>query len=181
MKASEIIKEYGVGKITAQNATADVKPGDEFKNVKKLGLAAEGKTSKRMALVALIAALASSPAHSDDPVKDAYDLSRQIYKARDLSQAGVEEEAKQELKNIMRAIQGHPNQSKILNIFKKMYKSDDQLDEVLKKVKGKWALVSKNDPNKVLQYYRGPKDKKPSDEWVKDVERRVHGHEYGSK
>lgn len=38
MRAKEIT-EYGVGRITAQNATADVKPGDEFKNVKKLGLA----------------------------------------------------------------------------------------------------------------------------------------------
>ena len=38
MRASEIIREYGVGKITAQNATADVKPGDEFINVKKLQL-----------------------------------------------------------------------------------------------------------------------------------------------
>ena len=237
MRASEIIKEYGVGKITSQNATADVKPGDEFKNVKKLQLASvghqdkltspentlvvntpgdldwykigqhyptlaqqdpkefgqsdsdmvitfankaekekfmgtldrvgmkymdiggtdihpeihgenpanEGKTSSRMALVALMAALASSPAHSDDPVKDAYDLSRQIYKARDLSQAGVEEEAKQELKNIMRAIQGHPNQSKILSIFKDMYKSNDKLEETIRKIGDrKWRLYSKD-------------------------------------
>ena len=47
MKASEIIREYGVGKITAQNTTADVKPGDEFKNVKKLQLASKHNKKKK--------------------------------------------------------------------------------------------------------------------------------------
>ena len=46
MRASDFIKEYGVGKITKQNATADVKPGDEFKNVKKLQLASVGHPDK---------------------------------------------------------------------------------------------------------------------------------------
>lgn len=46
-----------------------------------------------------------------------------------------------------------------------------QLDEMLRKVDGKWALVSKKDPSKVLQYYKG--DGKPSDEWVAKVERRI--------
>lgn len=47
------------------------------------------------------------------------------------------------------------------------------ISERLKKVNGKWALVSKDDPNRVLQYYHGPKGKKPSEEWVKKVERRI--------
>ena len=51
------------------------------------------------------------------------------------------------------------------------------IDETLKKVKGRWALVSKSNPKKVLQYYRGPKDERPSDEWVRKVERRVHAFE----
>ena len=40
-KANEIEKEdaAGVGIITKQNTTKDVKPGDEYKNVKKLHLA----------------------------------------------------------------------------------------------------------------------------------------------
>jgi hypothetical protein len=38
-------------------------------------------------------------------------------------------------------------------------------------------LVSKSNPKKVLQYYRGPKDQKPSKEWVAKVERRVHAFE----
>jgi hypothetical protein len=54
---------------------------------------------------------------------------------------------------------------------------NEALAEVLKRIDGKWALVSKKDPKKVLQYYRGPKDKKPSDEWVRNVERRVHAFE----
>ena len=45
------------------------------------------------------------------------------------------------------------------------------ISEVLKQVDGKWALVSKKDPKKVLQYYKG--DGKPSREWVDSVERRV--------
>ena len=53
-------------------------------------------------------------------------------------------------------------------------KLDDILNEKLKKVKGKWALVSKSDPDKVLQYYHGPEGQKPSKEWEKKVERRVH-------
>lgn len=43
--------------------------------------------------------------------------------------------------------------------------------EVLKQVDGKWALVSKKDPSKVLQYYKG--SGKPSQEWVDEVEQRI--------
>ncbi len=45
------------------------------------------------------------------------------------------------------------------------------ISEVLKKVDGKWALVSKKDSSKVLQYYDG--EGKPSQEWVNKVERRI--------
>jgi hypothetical protein len=55
-----------------------------------------------------------------------------------------------------------------------------ELYEYLKKVHGKWALVSKSNPKKVLQYYRGG-DEKPSDEWVNKVERRVHSFESTKK
>jgi len=51
------------------------------------------------------------------------------------------------------------------------FKQFVRLDETLKMVDGKWALVSKKDPSKVLQYYTG--EGKPSDEWVSGVERRV--------
>ena len=51
----------------------------------------------------------------------------------------------------------------------------DMLRERLKKVRGRWALVSKKDPKKVLQYYHGSGH--PSDEWVNKVERRVHAFE----
>ena len=49
-----------------------------------------------------------------------------------------------------------------------------KLEEMLRRVNGKWALVSKKDPNKVLQYYRGDKDQRPSKKWVSGVEQRVH-------
>ena len=53
------------------------------------------------------------------------------------------------------------------------------MTEVLKKVDGRWALVSKNQPQKVLQYYDG--EGKPSDEWVKDVEQRVNYFKHKGK
>ena len=49
---------------------------------------------------------------------------------------------------------------------------EQEIAETLKKVKGKWALVSRHDPKKVLQYYHGSGH--PSKEWVSKVERRVH-------
>jgi len=49
---------------------------------------------------------------------------------------------------------------------------DKILDETLKKVNGHWALVSRKNPRKVLQYYQGSGH--PSKAWVSKVERRVH-------
>ena len=49
-----------------------------------------------------------------------------------------------------------------------------RLDEMLRKVHGKWALVSRRDPSRVLQYYHGLHDQKPSAAWASKVERRVH-------
>ena len=56
--------------------------------------------------------------------------------------------------------------------FTKDTKTDEDLEETLKKVKGKWALVSRHKPEKVLQYYHGSGH--PSKEWVSKVERRIH-------
>jgi hypothetical protein len=47
-----------------------------------------------------------------------------------------------------------------------------KVEEMLRRHNGKWALVSKSNPNKVLQYYRGG-DERPSKEWVDKVERRI--------
>jgi 5'(3')-deoxyribonucleotidase len=55
-------------------------------------------------------------------------------------------------------------------VDKKFY--TEEINETLKKVNGKWALVSRQDPSKVLQYYHGAGH--PSKEWVSKVERRVH-------
>lgn len=87
-------------------------------------------------------------------------------------------------------------ESKLLPLLKRLGLKVDDIDpagteideachagalyEYLKKVHGKWALVSKSNPNKVLQYYRGG-DEKPSDEWVSKVERRVHSFESKKK
>ena len=50
--------------------------------------------------------------------------------------------------------------------------TEHNISETVKKVHGKWALVSKSNPKKVLQYYHG-KDY-PSKEWIAKVERRIH-------
>jgi 5'(3')-deoxyribonucleotidase len=55
----------------------------------------------------------------------------------------------------------------------------ESLEETLKKVKGKWALVSRHNPKKVLQYYHGSQH--PSKNWVSKVERRVHSFESQNK
>lgn len=65
------------------------------------------------------------------------------------------------------------NFEKYMDLFQKSGK----IEETLKKVNGKWALVSKTNPDKVLQYYHGAKDKKPSEQWVNKVEHRVHAFE----
>jgi len=56
-------------------------------------------------------------------------------------------------------------------------KLSDIINEDLRRVDGRWALVSKSNPDKVLQYYRGDRDQKPSKDWVNRVERRVHSFE----
>ena len=52
------------------------------------------------------------------------------------------------------------------------------VNETLKKVKGKWALVSKS-TGRPLQYYHGSGH--PSKEWVSKVERRVHSFSESNK
>jgi hypothetical protein len=53
-----------------------------------------------------------------------------------------------------------------------IYNSEDEkLFENLKKVKGKWALVSKT-TGKPLRYYKG--SRRPSKEWVSKMEQEIH-------
>jgi hypothetical protein len=59
---------------------------------------------------------------------------------------------------------------------KPMMSFKNYVTEVLKKFDGKWALVSKKDPAKVLQYYKG--SGKPSQEWVDEVEKRIQYFKY---
>jgi len=65
--------------------------------------------------------------------------------------------------------------AKLLNVPIQAYVPMEKIEETLKKVNGKWALVSRHDPEKVLQYYHGSGH--PSKEWVSKVERRVHSFE----
>lgn len=182
------INEAGVGIITKQNTTPDVKPGEVQRQAAKLGmkidrkgrpplahktaakntsankaynigLVTEGKElyDGKLPIVSLITALAlalSTPQVSaQDTAKDAYDLARQIYKAKDMTSAGAKEEATQEIKNILRTIQGHPNQSKIIDIFKNTMKEDiEVLGEHIRKEGNKYTVYSKNGKRKFGTY-----------------------------
>lgn len=48
---------------------------------------------------------------------------------------------------------------------------ESQVTEMVRKVNGKWALVSTTKPHKVLQYYHG--SEYPSKEWIDSAEQRV--------
>lgn len=61
-----------------------------------------------------------------DNVRRAYELSRIIYSARELSSAGAKEEAVQELKNILYQMRGDPQQSRVLDIIKKQKEQSQQ-------------------------------------------------------
>jgi hypothetical protein len=83
----------------------------------------------KSALVGVLAAalsMVASPAQAEpsDAAK-ALGIYRTINRYKDYDRAALEGEARQELGNILRTIQGHPNQSKLLPIIKKMIKSDE--------------------------------------------------------
>jgi hypothetical protein len=85
-------------------------------------------------MAALVAAL-STPAKADfnypntqpevSPAAQALGIFRKINKMKNYGAAGLEGEATQELHNIMRSIQGHPNQSKLYPLIKDIIKSPD--------------------------------------------------------
>lgn len=79
-------------------------------------------------VAALTAALSISPAQAQElpdaesqisPAAKALILYRTINRYKNYGSAGLEGEARQEFNNIMRSIQGHPNQSKLYPIIKK--------------------------------------------------------------
>ena len=87
-------------------------------------------------MAALVAAL-STPAKADfnypntqpevSPAAQALGIFRKINKMKNYGAAGLEGEATQELHNIMRSIQGHPNQSRVYPIIKDLIKSPEPL------------------------------------------------------
>ncbi len=90
------------------------------------------------AVTALVAALSGAPAAADynypetqkqDPnvVQKALIIIRSINKMKNYGQAGLEAEAQQELNNIMRSMQGMPNQSRVYPIIKDLIKSPEPL------------------------------------------------------
>lgn len=83
----------------------------------------------KSAVVAALAAALAAPAQAEpsDGAK-ALGLIRSISHYKQYNQAGWEAEANQELMNVLRAIQGHPNQSKILPILKRAAGSSQPVD-----------------------------------------------------
>ena len=90
---------------------------------------------KSNALIGALVAALSLPAKADynypntqpevSPAAQALGIFRKINKMQRYGQAGFEAEMQQELSNIMRSIQGHPNQSKIYPIIKDIIKSPE--------------------------------------------------------
>ena len=85
-------------------------------------------------MAALVAAL-STPAKADfnypntepqvSPAAQALGIFRKINKMKNYGAAGLQGEATQEFNNIMRTIQGHPNQSKLYPLIKDIIKNSD--------------------------------------------------------
>lgn len=88
---------------------------------------------KGNALIAALTAALSMPAGADfnypntepqvSPAAQALGIFRKINKMKNYGAAGLEGEATQEFNNIMRTIQGHPNQSKLYPLIKDIIKS----------------------------------------------------------
>ena len=90
---------------------------------------------KSNALIGALIAALSLPAKADynypntqpevNPAAQALGIIRKINNMQRYGQAGFEAEMQQELSNIMRSIQGHPNQSKIYPIIKDIIKNPE--------------------------------------------------------
>ena len=89
------------------------------------------------AVAALVAALSGAPASADfnypntqaqDPnvAQNALIIIRSINKMKNYGSAGLEGEARQELNNLMRSLQGMPNQSKVYPIVKDLIQNQDE-------------------------------------------------------
>lgn len=82
-------------------------------------------------LAAALSMVATPTAAEPSDAAKALGIYRTVNRYKDYNSAALEGEANQELMNILRAIQGHPNQSKLLPIIKKMITSDDNSTEEL--------------------------------------------------
>jgi len=82
---------------------------------------------------ALAAALSMSPNAANAESSDAANalrIYRTIHQYKNYDDAAFKAEAQQELMNILRTLQGHPNQSQILSIVKKMADSEETTTEL---------------------------------------------------
>jgi hypothetical protein len=84
-----------------------------------------GKSTLVGILAAALSMVATPAAAEPSDAAKALGIYRTINRYKDYNSAALEGEARQELNNILRSIQGHPNQSKLLPIIKKMITSDD--------------------------------------------------------
>lgn len=122
---------------------------------------------KTNALVTALTAALAMPAHSEPnpdlaPAAQALGIWRMVNKMKGYDSNAAKAEAQQELMNILRAMQGHPNQSKIYPIVKDMIKTapgeeePEQLppltdpentvkEQLLAAEQGAWTLVESNE------------------------------------
>lgn len=100
-------------------------------------------------------------------------LNKVASEVKDLRKSGLQRAGEFSVENLaFKELRNGGYLEKLSNARRELEDVELSLDETLKKVKGRWALVSRKDPSKVLQYYRGSGH--PSKDWVSGVERRIH-------
>jgi len=81
---------------------------------------------KKALLTTLVGLLMVGNVSADEAVKDAVSIARKAYAMKDYNLEALEGEAKQELFNILRTINGHPNQSKLWPVIKDVITSPEK-------------------------------------------------------
>ena len=91
---------------------------------------------KSNALIGALITALSGPAQAFEPsppvepsvAAQAIGIARMINNYKNYNEAALEGEARQELNNILRSIQGHPNQSRLLPIIKNMMSDEERVE-----------------------------------------------------
>lgn len=112
------------------------------------------------AVAALVAALSGGPAHADsqDPnvVQNALGILHTITNLKSYGRAGMQAEAQQEFNNLMRSLQGMPNQSRVYPIVKDLMKNNEELPPLYDPADLPQDVNERRKSKKKKRYYGAP-------------------------